>query len=98
MEQQPPLLWTLADYERFLKHPDAEVRFWAKQHIATEYPEQVSRLLVGLANDPDLLLQFSGIEALGSLTDPESEAQLFALLPQVDENNQGWIKYNKLNL
>ncbi|MEZ4728867.1 MAG: HEAT repeat domain-containing protein [Caldilineaceae bacterium] len=91
MEQQPPLLWTLADYERFLDHPDAEIRFWAKQHITTEYPEQASRLLVRLVNDPDSLLQFSGIEALDSLTDPESEAQLFALLPQVDENKQGWI-------
>lgn len=91
MTQSSPLLWTLADYERYLAHPDTEVRFWAKQHIATEYPEQAPHLLVRLLNDPEPLLQFSGIEALGSLPGPESETQLLALSPKVDESNESWI-------
>lgn len=91
MGPQQPLLWTLADYERLLAHPSSDVRFWAKQHIATEYPEQAPQILVRLLNDRDELLQHSAIEALGSLAEPDSEERLLALLPQVDENNQGWI-------
>lgn len=89
-EYQP--IWTLADYERFLAHPDREVRFWAKTHLTQEYPTETPRLFAPLLHDPDPLLQFSAIEALGASTDPNSEAALLALLPQVeDDSNRGWI-------
>ena len=84
-------LWTLADYERFLDHPASDIRFWAKSHIEKEYPEASPRLLARLADDPDALLQFSGIEALGKLADAKSEAKLLQLLPQVNASNRGWI-------
>lgn len=90
-EYQP--LWTLADYERFLAHPEADIRFWAKEHLNQEYPAQAPRLLSQLIHDPDNLLQFSAIEALGALDDPASETTLLALLSQVDKNHQGWITH-----
>lgn len=89
IEYQP--LWTLADYERFLSHPNEDIRFWAKEHLTQEYPAEASRLLSRLHHDPNALLQFSAIQALGASNEPESEATLLALLPQVDDTHQGWI-------
>ncbi|GEM_PF-2472252 len=91
MTQQPTFLWTLADYERFLAHPEPDVRSWAKLHISAEYPDQAPHLLVKLLDDPDPLLHASAIEALGSQEDAESETKLLALLPQVDEILQSSI-------
>jgi HEAT repeat protein len=92
MTQFQPI-WTLADYERFLSHPESDLRFWAKTHLRQEYPAEAPRLISRLIHDPNAMLQFSAIEALGAMHDPESEATLLAFLLDVDDNNQGWITH-----
>ncbi len=85
------LLWTLDDYARFLQHPDILVRFWAFRHLEDQYPSAAPRLVATLLDDPDSLLQFNAIKALGELGGAENERKLLALWPQVQDNNRYWV-------
>jgi HEAT repeat protein len=91
MTDKYQLIWTLDDYQRFLRHPDPIARGWAVDRIEQQYPRQAAESFVGLLTDPDSHLQIMAARAIGESGDLRYEPALLAALPKSDGAVRNWL-------
>ncbi len=85
------LIWTLDDYQRFLRHPDPIARGWAADRIEQQYPQQAVESLISLLTDPDFHLQITAARAIGESGDIRYEPALSAAFPESEGYVRNWF-------
>jgi HEAT repeat protein len=91
MTDKHQLIWTLDDYQRFLRHPDPIARGWAADRIEGQYPQQAAESFVGLLTDPDSHLQITAAGAIGKSGDAHYEPALLAAFPESEGYVRNWF-------
>jgi hypothetical protein len=91
MTDKHQLIWTLEDYQRFLRHPDPIARGWAADRIEQQYPQQAAENFIGLLTDPDSHLQITAAEAIGKSGDARYEPALLAAFPESEGYVRNWF-------
>jgi HEAT repeat protein len=91
MTDKYQLIWTLEDYQRFLRHPDPIARGWAADRVEQQYRQQAVESFVGLLTDPDSHLQITAARAIGESGDLRYEPALLAALPESEGYVRNWF-------
>ncbi|MEJ2556035.1 MAG: hypothetical protein P8186_07385 [Anaerolineae bacterium] len=91
MTDKYQLIWTLEDYQRFLRHPDPIARGWAADRIEQQYSQQAAESFAGLLTDQDSHLQITAARAIGESGDLRYEPALLAALPKSEGSVRNWL-------
>ncbi len=91
MTQTYQRLWTLEDYQGYLKHSDPLLRYWAMSRIEEQYPSQAAESFVGLLTDPDPYLQSTAARAIMASGDNRYEPALTAVFPESEGFVRNWF-------